>query len=83
MAKGNEKLMDESFPKHSTMGTARMKEDKETEEGKKRGVSMERRKEGMTEKKVPMANHYQSKYNNNKHNSIIFYKIWKTTMKFN
>ena len=36
--------MHECFKKHSGKGTERMKEDKETEEeGKKRGVSMERR----------------------------------------
>ena len=43
MAIGNGELMHECFHKHSGMGTVRMKEDKETdEEGKKRGVSMER-----------------------------------------
>ena len=37
MAIGNGKLMQECFLKHSRMGTARMKSDKETEEeGKKR-----------------------------------------------
>ena len=41
MAIGNEELMHACFPKHSRMGTARMKEDKGTEEGEKRGVSME------------------------------------------
>ena len=40
MAIGNVELMHECFPKHKSMGT-RMKQDKETEEGKKRGVSME------------------------------------------
>ena len=40
-------LMHECFPKHSSIGTARMTYDKETdEEGNKRGVSMERSKEG-------------------------------------
>ena len=39
--------MHKYFPKHSHMGTARMKKDKETdEESKKRGVSMERSKAG-------------------------------------
>ena len=38
-------LMHECFPKHSCMGTAR-------EEGKKRGVSMERSKAG-TKKRSP------------------------------
>ena len=43
MAIGNWEFMHECFPKHSRMGTARMKKDKETdEEGKKRGVNMER-----------------------------------------
>ena len=41
----NETLMHECFPKYSRMGTARMKEDKETDdEGKQRGVSMKRSK---------------------------------------
>ena len=45
--------MNECFPKHSGMGTARMKYDKVTDEqGKKRGVSMERSKAG-TEKRSP------------------------------
>ena len=52
MAIGNGELIQECFPKHSRMGTARMKQD---EEGKKTGVSMERRKEGTTE--VPTAYH--------------------------
>ena len=39
--------MHECFPEHSRMGTARMKQDKVTdEEGKKRDVSMEIYKEG-------------------------------------
>ena len=43
MAIGNGELMHECFPKHSPMGTARMKEDNDTDEdGKKTGVSMER-----------------------------------------
>ena len=42
MAIGNGELMHECFPKHSRMGTARMKLDKERdEEGKKIGASME------------------------------------------
>ena len=41
MAIGNGELMQECLPKHSRMGTARIKLDKETdEEGKKRGVSI-------------------------------------------
>ena len=54
MAIGNGELVYECFPKHSRMGTARMKQDKETdEEGKKRGVSMARRKAG-TKKKLSL-----------------------------
>ena len=45
MAIGNGELMHECFPKHLRMGTARIKQDKETDEdGKKRGVRMERGK---------------------------------------
>ena len=58
MAIGNRELIQECFPKHSRMGTARMKEDNETdEEGKKRGVSMEKVKRERT-KEVPTAYHY-------------------------
>ena len=35
MAIGNRELIHECFPKHSRMGTARMKQEKETDEGKK------------------------------------------------
>ena len=43
MAIGNWVLMHECFPKHLRMGTARMKQDNETDEdGQKRGVSMEK-----------------------------------------
>ena len=49
---GNVELMQECFPKHSRMGTPRMKYDKDTEEkGKKRGASMERSKAGRKEVK--------------------------------
>ena len=54
MAIGNGELMHECFPKHSRMGTAIMKYDNETEEVKKRGVSMERCKAG-TKKAFPTA----------------------------
>ena len=47
MAIGHGELIHERFLKHSRMGTARTEYDKEPdEEGKKRGVSMERRKAG-------------------------------------
>ena len=40
IAIGNVELVHECFPEHSPMGTARMKQDKETDEGgKKRGAS--------------------------------------------
>ena len=52
MSIGNWELMHECFPKHSLMVTARMKQDKSTdEEGKMRGVSMGRKKEGPPPKK--------------------------------
>ena len=57
MAIRNE-LMNECFPKHSRIGIARMKRDKETEESQKSGASMERSKAGMKEKEVSMAYHY-------------------------
>ena len=54
MAVLNVELKHECFLKHSRMGTARMKQDKETdEEGKMRGVSMERSKASMKEKELP------------------------------
>ena len=54
MAIGNGELMHECFSKHSRMGTARTKQDNETdEEGKKRGVSMERSKAGTKGKRSP------------------------------
>ena len=49
--------MHECFPKHSRMGTARMKEDNELDEDdKKRGVSMENVKRAR-KKEVPTAYH--------------------------
>ena len=57
MAIGNRELMPKCFPKHSRIGTVRMKEDKETaEEVKKRGASMEGRKRARI-KEVPTAYH--------------------------
>ena len=47
-----------------------MKLFKETEEGKKRGVSMERSKAGTKEKEVPTAYHYLIK------KTIIIIIIW-------
>ena len=46
MAIRNRELKQECFPKHPCMGTARMEYDKETDEGKKGDVSMERSKAG-------------------------------------
>ena len=56
-----------------------MKLDKETdEEGKKRGVSMERSTAGTKKKEVPTAYHILIKIqNNNKDNMVIFYTKWK------
>ena len=57
MAIGNGELMHECFPKHSRMGTARMKEDNGTDEDdKKRGVIMEKSKAGI-KKEVSVAFH--------------------------
>ena len=64
MAFGNEELMHECFPKHSPIGTAKNEiRQRNRKRNIKRGVSMERSVAGL------------SKYNNNKHNIIIFYKI--------
>ena len=54
MVVGIGELMQECFPKHSRIGTARIKYDKETEEGKKKDMSMERSNAG-TNKEVPMS----------------------------
>ena len=73
MAIANGDLMHECFPKHSRMGTARTKLDKETdEEGKKRGVSMERSKAG-TKKRSPYGLSHPSQNTIIIKNSIIFY----------
>ena len=57
MAIGKGELMHVCFPKHLRMGTARMKQDKETDEGgKEKGVSMEKGTAG-TKKYVPTAYH--------------------------
>ena len=84
MAIGHGELMHKCFPKHSRMGTARTKLDKETDEdGKKRGLSMERSKAG-TNKRSPDGLSHPNQ------NTIIINKIWeyfmrngKSTMKFN
>ena len=73
----------ECFPKHSRMGTARTKQDKETdEEGKKRGVSMEKSKAGTNKENPDGLSHP----NQNTIINIIlqnFIKYGKSTMKFN
>ena len=70
MAIGNGELMHECFPKHLRMGTARMKQDKETDEGgKKRGVSMEKSKAG-TKKRCPDGLSPPNQ------NTIIINKMW-------
>ena len=75
MAIGNWKLMHECFPEHSHMGTARMKHYKETdEEGKNRGLSLERSKVGTKKRSPNDLTLRQSKYNNNKHNMVIFHE---------
>ena len=50
------RLVQECFPKHACMGTARIKYDKETEEeGLKTDVCTEKRKAGTKEKRSPTA----------------------------
>ena len=61
MAIGNVELVHECFYKHLRMGTTIIKEDKETEQGKKRGVSMERSNAGT--KKNPDYLSIWKKYN--------------------
>ena len=80
MAIEHGELTHECFPKHSRMGTARTKQDKETDDGNKRGVSMERSKAGTNKRSSDGLSHPNQKYNNNKHNLLVFYKILK---KFN
>ena len=58
------------------MGTAKIKFDKEIEEGKERGMSRERSKAG-SKKKFWWPIKTELKYNNNKHNMVIFYNIQK------
>ena len=54
MAIGTVELLQEYSPKHSRMGTARMKYDKEIhEEGKKSSVSMLKSRAGMEKKRSP------------------------------
>ena len=69
MAIGNVELVRECFPKHSRMGTARLKQDKETYEESKRGVSMEISKED-TKKRSPDGLSHPNQ------NTIIINIIW-------
>ena len=70
MAIGNGELMHECFPKHSRMGTARMKLDHETDEDtQKRGVNMEKSTAG-TNKRSPYGLSHPNR------NTIIINKIW-------
>ena len=85
MAIINVEFMQECFPEHSRMGTARMKYDKETdEEGKKRGVSVERSKAGTKEKRCPDGLTLPIQ-NTAIINMICYYftRYGKSTMKFN
>ena len=70
MAIVHRELMLECFPKHSRMGTARTKEDKETEgEGKKRGMSIERINAGTNKRSPDGLSHP-------KQNTRIINKMW-------
>ena len=82
MAIGHGELVHECFPKHSRMGTARTKLDKETDEdGEKRGVSMESSIAG-TNKRSPdgLSHPNQNTIIINKNGNI---EMEKSTMKFN
>ena len=83
MAILNGELVHECFPKHSRMGTARTNDKETDEDGKKRGLSMERSKAG-TNKRSPDGLSHPNQ------NTIIINKIWeyfirneKKTIKFN
>ena len=70
MAIGYVELMHECFHKHSRMGTARLKQDNETDEyGQKRGVSMEKSTAG-TNKRSPDGLSHPNR------NTIIINIIW-------
>ena len=69
MAIGHGELKHEYFPKHSRMGTARTKYKETDEDGKKRGVSIERNKAG-TNKRSPDGLSHPNE------NTIIINKIW-------
>ena len=65
------------------MGTARMNQDKETDqEGTKRGVSVKKSKAG-TKKMSRKPITTKSKYNINKHDIYSFIRYGKSTMKLN
>ena len=51
MAIGNVELLHECLPKHSYMGTPRMKYNETDQDGKKRGMNMERSKADKKKKK--------------------------------
>ena len=84
MAIGHGELMHECFPKQLRMGTARMKEDNETDKDiQKRGMSMEKSTAGTNKRSPDGLSHLNQ-------NTIIINKIWKyfirngkSTMKFN
>ena len=64
------------FPNtHACEQQERNKTKRQTD-GKKRGVSMERSKAG-TNKKSPDGHHIFTKMQYNKHNLLVFNKIWK------
>ena len=76
MAIGHRALMQECFPKHSRMPTARTKET--DEDGTKRGVSVERSKAGTNKRSPDGLSHLTKiRYCNNKQKRVIFYKKWK------
>ena len=75
---GYRKTQQEYFPKHSRMGTARMKEDKVTEERGKREVSKDRSKAGTKEKISPAGLNYPNQNTIKKIICLYFIRyVWK------
>ena len=83
MAIGNVELMHECLPNHSYMGTARMKYNETDQDGKKRGMNMERSKADK-KKRSPdgLSLHNQNKIIINMI-CLCFIIVGKRSMKFN
>ena len=75
MTIGNGELMHECFPKHSRMGTARMKYDKETDKEDKKKAWVWKEAKRAQKKRSPDGLSHPNQ--NNKQNMAISYKKWK------